>query len=514
MIDLGSRLVRRGDYIWGSFVRPPTVDGWIVGANPGDRDDVLGRFAFTLTSVDDAVGAAREGLTAWSDVVPERRAAVLERYAELVEEAGEALAVLITRETGKSLWEARAEVAATARGVRMLVSDGLASLQPLVLRADVAWSERRPLGVVAVITPWTWPLLLPSLHVLAAMLAGNTVVYKPSKYTPGVGQAVAELLDRCRLPRGAFNLVQGSGSSVGARLAAHPGIDALVFTGSHDTAVRVRQLTASRPELPTFFQCGGKSAALVLDGANLELAAYELAVSAAATAGQRHDATARLFVTRGHFDVFVERLVERLSVMVFGYGFDPGVFAGPMISDSHRRRFKAWLADLEAAGHTSVVDGGPWDHPTRRGYYVRPAVHWVTREEVLEGEPPGPVVQVYCVHDADHAIALHEQLEYRVSTAIFAGDERHAADVSRQLSTGAVFVNRGTSTTSLRLPAVGRGRSTNAVVPPTELVRQLTVPQALLVDRRPYDETRFVPGAGALPAAREPRSAADRTGSD
>ena len=115
--------------------------------------------------------------------------------------------------------------------------------------------------------------------------------------------------------------------------------------------------------------------------------------------------------------------------------------------------------------------------------------------------PPGPVVQLYCVQDAEQATALHEQLEFRVSTSIFTSEEQTAVALARRLTTGATFVNRGTSTTSLRLPSVGRGRSTNAVATPTELVRALTVPAALLVDRRPYDDSRFVPGAGTLPAS-------------
>ncbi len=168
-------------------------------------------------------------------------------------------------------------------------------------------------------------------------------VFKPSKFAPGVGQAIAELLDRCRLPRGTFNLVQGSGASVGARLAAHPGIDALVFTGSHRTASKIRASLVERPELPVFFNCGGKGAALVLDDADLDLAAYELSVSAFATGGQRPDAAARVFVSRARFDAFCDRTAERISQLRIGYGFDPDVFLGPMISDSHRRQYRAWI---------------------------------------------------------------------------------------------------------------------------------------------------------------------------
>lgn len=501
MFDTESRLLRRGDYIWGSFVRPPAVDGYIVAVNPGDRTDVMGRFAFALTSVDDAVGAAREGLAAWQAVPLDDRADVVRRFGELVEESAEALAMLITRETGKPLWEARAEAAATARAARMVARDGAAALEPDVLKDDTAWSVRRPLGVIGIITPFTYPLLVPALQTLSALLAGNCVVFKPSKFTPGTGQALASLLDGCRLPRGAFNMTQGSGASVGARLASHPGIDGLLFTGSHTTATKVRRALAERPELPVWFQCGGKSAALVLADADVELAAFELCVSAFATAGQRHDAAARIYVAREIFDVFCERLVSRTANLRAGYGYDPGVFLGPMISDAHRKRFRNYLHDLSARGHTPVVEGGTVEVEGHRGYYVQPAVHWVTRDGALDDEPPGPVVQVYCVQDVDQAVELHERQAFRVSTAVFTADDTQAERVASRLSTGAVYVNRGTSTLSLKLPAVGRGRASNGVPGAAELVRALSLPQALLFDRRPFDTTRFVPGAGKLPEA-------------
>ncbi|MCB9683331.1 MAG: aldehyde dehydrogenase family protein [Alphaproteobacteria bacterium] len=504
-MDIESRLLRRGDYIWGSFVRPPVVDGYIVAVNPGDRTDVLGRFAFATSSVDDAVGAALEGAPAWREVTVDDRADVIRRFGEVIEEIADDLARLVTRETGKPLWEARAEAAAAARAARLVAAEGVAGLQPHIVRDDTAWSERRPLGVVAVITPFTYPLLVPVLHVAAALLAGNTVVFKPSKFTPGVGQAVAELLDRCRLPRGAFNMVQGNGAVVGARLASHPGIDGLVFVGSHTTASKVRKATADRPELPVFFQCGGKSTAIVLPDADLELSAYEIAVSAFATAGQRHDAAARVLVARERFDVFCERLIARTEELKVGYGFDPGVFMGPMISDAHRKRYRTWQSDLLGMGHTPILEGGNTDVMGHRGYYVRPSLYWITRDAVLDAEPPGPVLQVYCVNDIDHAVSVHQRLAYRVSTSLFTGDEGAASALAQRLDTGAVYVNRGTSATSLRLPAVGRGRSTNASPAAVELVRALSVPQALLYDRRPYDGSRFVPGAGALPGGAEDR---------
>jgi acyl-CoA reductase-like NAD-dependent aldehyde dehydrogenase len=500
VIDVRTRLLRRGDYIFGSFVRPSTVDGYIVAVNPGDRSDVLGRFAFSLVSVDDAVGAAREAMAPWSALSVAERTQCIARFGEKLEEAADTYAMLITREGGKPLWEARAEVDATVRAVRLLLADGPPMLDPRVLQQDTAWSERRPVGVVAVITPFTYPMLVPAIHILVALLAGNAVVFKPSKFAPGVGQALAELLDRCRLPRGTFNLVQGSGASVGARLAAHPGIDALLFTGSHRTAAKVRRSLDHRPELPVFFNCGGKGAAIVLDDANLDLAAYELCVSAFATGGQRPDAAARVFVAKPRFDQFCDRVAERIGNLKVGYGFDDGVFLGPMISDTHRRQFRGTLDALSDAGHAAIVPGGFADMEGRRGFYVRPAMHWVLRDEALAGEPVGPVIQVYSVDGEDHAVSLHERLPSRLATAVFTRDERRFRSLGERLTTGALHMNRGTSGAALRLASVGRGHASNGLPGATELIRFLAVPRAVVIDRREYDRSRYVPGAGPLPS--------------
>jgi succinylglutamic semialdehyde dehydrogenase len=518
----GSRLLRRGDYIWGSFVRPSRVDGYIVGVNPGDRNDVLGRFSFSSTSVDDAVAAAREAVKPWNRYSLEDRSQAIKHFAALIDESAEDLAILITRETGKPLWESREEVASSKRVVRLLADEGPRWLRPKVLREDAAWSDLRPHGAVGVITPFTFPLLIPTLHTAAALLAGNTVVYKPSKFTPGVGQAVAERIDRCRLPRGTFNLVQGSGAAVGHRIATHPGIDALLFSGSYATAQAIRRSTADRPELPALFQCGGKGSALVLPDADIERAAYDLSVSAFATTGQRHNSTARIFITRGVFDSFCERFAARAAEMVIGYGFDEGVFLGPLISDSHRSRYRRMGKDLVAEGHTPIVEANVATVERHRGYYVRPAIYWVAggsaatagggptgggsthtggSNNQLIDEPVGPIVLVYCVEGLDEAVDLHNRTAFRLSTSVFtAPDGGDAPALAAAIDTGCLNINRGTIGSSLRLPAVGQGRSANGIPADIDLLRFLATPRATLVDRRPFDSSRWVPGTGHLPA--------------
>lgn len=502
MNDPGERLQRRGDYIWGSFVKPETLDGYIIGVNPGDRADVLGRFGFSTESVDDAVQGARDGFAEWGRVPIQQRSAAVLRFAELLEESTESLSVLITRETGKPLWESREEVAGAVRVARLLLSDGPSLLERRTLREGTAWSDFRPHGVVGVITPFNFPLLIPALHGLAALLAGNTVVFKPSKFTPGVGQAVAERMDRCRLPRGAFNLVQGSGAAVGHRLATHPGIDALLFAGSFDTAMAIRRATFERPELPTLYHCGGKGSAIVLKDADIERAVYDLAVSAYVTTGQRHNSCARVFVEKDVFDEFCGKMTERVQDLSVGYGFDEQVFMGPLISDVHRSRFRRFGKKLVSAGHTPLLEGGNLPVEGHRGYYVRPSLYWVERGDMLGDEPPGPTLLVYSVDDWAEAAELHNQLTFRVSTSMYTkGSGAQLEELTGRLRTGCLNLNRGTIGSSLRLPSVGQGRASNGIPADTELVRFLSTPRATLIDRRPLDESRWVPGSGAVPAS-------------
>ncbi len=501
MIDVESRIHGRGDYVWGSFLRVPGVDGYILASNPGDRSDELGRFSFSLTAVDEAVGAAVVAGPGWSaQRLDDRRSAVV-RLADRLEQSGQDLARLMTRETGRALWESRTEVAASARAMRLVAEEAGDACLGGVVRDGAAGWDCRPLGVVGIITSFALPLFTAAVQTAAALLAGNTVVVKPSKYAPATGQGLAELVDSARLPRGVFNLVQGPGESVGQRLAAHPELNALLFTGQRSTAVHVRHIAAARPELVVLVQCADKSTALVLPDADLDLAVHELVVSAWGNAGQRHDATARVVVTADQVDVLCERLAVRARALRWGYGLDPGVFLGPMISEPARRAYRQSLTVQAAAGHATVVSGGPAELEGRKGAYVRPSVTWMKAAADLAGAVPGPTLRIGVVADVDEAVAVHNALSSRAVTAVFTRDEDAGLSLGRQLSTGGVLINRGPSPTSVRLPVVGRGATSSAFPAPLDLARALTSSVAWQVDHRPYDTSRMVPGAGSLPPA-------------
>jgi len=491
------RLLRKGDYIFGSFLKPEAVDGYINGVNPGERSDVLGRFPFSESSVDNAVEYAAVGYRVWRRLSINDRAAAVHRFREQLVTHQEDLARAITREIGKPLWESRQELMATVRAVDLLLDDGLDVLAPRVIDDLGARSDRLPRGIVAIFCPYNFPLMIAAVHTASAVLAGNSVIVKPSKFAPGVGQAHIELWDRCRMPRGTVNMIQGPGSVVGNRLASHPDVDVLLFTGALDTAKTIARLTQERPELPKLIQCGGKGTAIVLDDADLDRSIYEVMVGAFLTAGQRHNSTGRVIVTDAIYDDFVSGLVAKTRALRVGYGFDTQVFMGPLISENLRTRYRRFFRSMTGQGHVPLL---PPEDPEQagRGFFVRPSileVDWSHGSPALEGEPPGPTLLVYRVSEWQQAVALHNQVEARISTSVFVERESPVlGEIRERLRTGALNINRGTIGASLRLPSIGLGTSSNGVWGGVNLLNHLSHPRSQLTEVRDFEALPKLPG--------------------
>jgi acyl-CoA reductase-like NAD-dependent aldehyde dehydrogenase len=495
--DTRDRLVRKGDYVWGSFIRPERIDGFINGVNPGDRTDVLGRFAFSEASVDEAVDYARTAARSWGRMPLAERAQAVRRFRQAVAKGRDRLVSLITRETGKPIWESRTEVIETLKTLDVLLDGGLRALTPALLEDTPGRSDRLPRGVVALVCPYNQPALIAGTYSAAALLGGNTVVYKPSKFTPGVGQLIAELWDQCRLPRGVLNMVQGSGAGVGKRLATHADIDALIVTGGFSTAMEIRRAVFDRPDLPVIYESGGKGIALVLDGCDLDRAVYEVMTGAFMGSGQRHDSTARVIVERGASEAFLERLVEKSRRLKVGYGFDDEVFMGPVISENARSRYRRYLRALAQKGHETLLEGQSLTDLDHRGFYVSPAivkVDWRAGSAFMNEETPGPVLLVYEAADIGEALALHNQAYYRLSTSIFPAPDDDLGEIAARLRTGRLLVNRSTTTRALTLPASSLGRCGSGVPSGPGLVHALTYARAQMVETRPFDPTYTLPG--------------------
>ena len=393
--------------------------------------------------VDAAVRRADEAFPAWRSVAPTDRARLLRRFAEQVEAHAEELALIETRNVGKPITDSRAEVAMVAEVLHFYagtVDKHRGATVPVAGGVDLTWNE--PLGVVAAIVPWNFPLAIASWKVGPALACGNTVVVKPADLTPLSALRFAQLALEAGIPDGVLQTVVGSGATVGTALVEHPLVAKVAFTGSTAGGRDVMARAAKTVKRVTL-ELGGKSANVVFADADIELAAAGAPGAVFGNAGQDCCARSRILVERTVFDRFVELLVTSTQSVVVGDPEDPTTQMGPLVSADHRQRVTAFLDPPEpgtrVAGRGSVPSGpGWWFAPTvlaPTGTGVR-----VWRDEVF-----GPVVSVTAFDDEAHAVALANDTPYGLSGSIWTRDVARALRMAGAIQAGVVSVNSNTS---------------------------------------------------------------------
>ncbi|MBE2254451.1 MAG: aldehyde dehydrogenase family protein [Myxococcus sp.] len=476
------------DFINGRFVEPVTADGVIELRSPADQADVVGRHAWALSHVDDAVMAARAAFPSWRRLGQPARAALLRAYQAQLKAHADALARCIAREIGKPLWEAKTEVGAMVSKVDVSLGEGAAFVKDVTI-ADLPGEIRhRPHGVAAVIGPFNFPGHLPNGQLVPALLTGNTVVFKPSDKGPGTAALMAKCFEAAGFPAGVFNLVQGAVPTA-EKLVSHPGIDALLFTGSVPVGQRIVAANAHRPGLLVALELGGKNATVVLDDCDLERTVRELAFSGFATAGQRCTATSRVVVTRGIAPRLIEGLAAAARSVVVGHVFDEGVFMGPVISEQTRAQLLAAQQKAVAAGFEPVVPGGAVEVPGRRGFYVRPAVH-VARGGVVRAagytdtELFAPDLAVITVDSLEQAVEVANETEFGLSAAVFTEAAAAFERCADELRVGVLHWNRSSAGASGRLPFGGIRASGNHRPAGIVMGQACTYPLAVLLPQQ------------------------------
>ena len=488
----------RGNYIQGDFRVPRDAEGVIRDVNPGDPSDIIGEFPWSVSTIDEAVQAARGAFTQWRDTPEEARAAILRRYAAALSRRKEQMAEAISREMGKALWEARGEAGAMVNKVGITLEDGMrlvADHQPAGVQGRVRYLPR---GVMAVIGPFNFPGHLPNGHIVPALATGNTVVFKPASHTPLVGQIMAECFDEAGLPPGVFNLVQVPGRHCDT-LVAHRDVDGVLFTGSTGVGMHIEALTLEQHWKITALEMGGKNAAIVLDDAPFDLALYEVLTGAFLTTGQRCTATSRVICQRGIADRFAEKLAEATRALSVGVQSDPNIFMGPLIDRRAAETFHAWQKTAETEGAEPLAAGGLLDTPPiEGGAYVRPSVHRIhqlddtstyQREELF-----APDTAIYTVDSLEEAMALADDTEYGLAASVFTAQESAYHEVVRHVRAGVINWNRSTVGASSKLPFGGLKASGNGH--PAALFSTLycTYPVASLENDKPFDPESLLPG--------------------
>jgi succinylglutamic semialdehyde dehydrogenase len=435
----------------------------IVSFDPARPSAEVGRARAEPGAVDSAVAAARHASGPWAALPEAARAEHLRAWAATTRRHAERIAALITREMGKTLAESRQEAALLADKVDVTLEERVRSrIAPYDVPGGGTRTNRctyRPFGAMAVIGPFNFPAHLPNGHWVPALLAGNTVVFKPSERTPAVGALMAELMAECGMPAGVFGLVQGRGDAAAA-LVAHEGIDGILFTGSWPVGRRIMEANLDRPGRMVALEMGGSNPAVVLADADLRQAVIECARCAFLTTGQRCTCTRRIVVHRAAADRFIAALVAMARSAIVGPGdAEPAPFMGPLVTREARDAALRFQHDLAARGGRVLLEARA---PAGEGWFLTPGVVQVDRfERATDREVFGPVVQVAVADDLDDAIAQANATEFGLAASVFTRDAATAERAMRGLRAGCVNLNCGTAGASGKLPFGGLGRSGN-----------------------------------------------------
>lgn len=430
--------------------------------NPGTGAVVWEGNSASAADVDRAVSSARRAFETWSALSFDARVEIVRRFAATLTGRKEQLAHAIGRETGKPLWEARTEVAAMAAKVDISITayQERTGEKRLPMADGTAVLRHRPHGVVAVFGPYNFPGHLPNGHIVPALIAGNTVVFKPSELAPEVARATVEAWRDAGLPAGVLNLVQGE-KDTGVALANHRQIDGLFFTGSSDTGTLLHKQFGGRPEIVLALEMGGNNPLVVADVEDIDAAVHHTIQSAYLSAGQRCTCARRIFVPRGAFgDRFLARLTEVTARIAYGlYDADPQPFMGAVVSARAAARLVIAQQRLVAAGARPILTMEQRDEQLG---FVSPAMLEVTDVAALPDEEHfGPLAQIVRYTHFDEAIARANDTVYGLSAGLLADDEGLWTRFHRTIRAGIVNWNRPTNGASSAAPFGGTGRSGN-----------------------------------------------------
>ena len=460
MATFTAQMTTYRNFIDGSWV--PSVSGDVFeNRNPANTDDLIGVFQkSTRDDVERAIEAARRAYVQWRLVPAPRRAELLFRAAQMIADRKDALARDMTREMGKVLDETRGDVQEAIDMTFFMAGEGrrqYGQTVPSELRDKFAMSIRQPLGVCAVITPWNFPMAIPSWKIIPALVCGNTVVFKPATLTPLSALNFVKILDEAGIPAGVVNLVTGGGSEVGNAMLVSDEVRVVSFTGSTDVGRTVSEKTA-----PSFkkvhLEMGGKNVIMVMDDANLDLAIEGCVWGGFGTTGQRCTAASRVVVHDTVYKTFLDRFVARARALRVGDGLAPDSQMGPLVSEGQLKTVMKYVeigqkegATLACGGHrlTSGAYANGFFHEPTIFADVDPAMR-IAQEEIF-----GPVVSVIPCKSFDDAVTIGNNVQYGLSASIYTQDVNRAFAAMRDVYTGIFYVNAPTIGAEVHLPFGG-----------------------------------------------------------
>jgi len=448
------------NFVAGAWCAPATGEHF-ENRNPADTRDLIGRFPLSdAADVDRAVASATRGFEIWRRTPAPARGDVLRRVGDLLVQRKEEIADLMSREMGKPLTETRGDVQEgidTAYYAATIGRQLAGRTVPSEMPNKWAMSFRRPIGVAGIVTPFNFPLAIPTWKMFPALVCGNACVFKPAEDVPHTGHVLVEIMLEAGLPPEVIQLVHGLGEDVGAAIVSHPNVPVVSFTGSTETGRLVGE-TCGRMHKRLSLEMGGKNAMIVMDDADLELALDGVLWGAFGTTGQRCTATSRLILQSGIHDEFLSRLIDRARAMTLGDGRKKGTDVGPLIHESSRAKVERYVdigqedgADLVCGGRRA--DGKGLEH----GFFFEPTIFARVEQgmRIEQEEIFGPILSVIRVADADEAFRVNNGVAYGLSSSLYTRDVNLAFRAFNELDNGITYINAPTIGAEAHLPFGG-----------------------------------------------------------
>ena len=433
-----------------------TVDN----VNPANADIIGSNRQATRDEARAAVEAAAEAFHGWRRTPAPARGKIVAKAARLMEEGKEDLARILTLEEGKTIGEARGELQRSINVAEFCAGESRRMNGETILSelpSNFAYTIKQPLGVVACVTPWNFPVAIPTWKIAPALVAGNTVVFKPASITPATAVRIVEIFEAAGLPPGVLNLILGSGSDAGDEIIGHPAVKAVSFTGSNGVGIRLYEQVSRRGGK---CQCemGGKNPVVILEDCDMDLAVENTAQGAFGSSGQRCTATSRAVVVDKIADEFVDRIVKRAQAMRLGDGMDPQTEMGPSVDEGQFNTVLEYLNIGREDGATLLCGGErATENGLDKGFFVRPTVfdHVTPDMRIAREEIFGPVLSVLRVKDFDEALQVANDTEFGLSSSIFTNDATSIFRFVDEIETGMTHVNSPTTGGEAHIPFGG-----------------------------------------------------------